>query len=343
MQERDRLVEDQVTVGVVHLELRGVAVAQQVDLHPVDAQRVVHLERVLLLLRLGRLLVGDVRDVGLRLAAQVAVVDEGRLEVVEVHREGLELVGVGPVPRVDGVVGGQRVGEPVALDDQHVAPVAEEGTGGQGQQQGQQGEVEQHVPELAQVAGLTGHRVPVPVHAVPLEDLPGLGECRLGLGVGTEAGHVGHPAQVARGAHRPGPDGLGVEHGARDHAPGQRDEEQQVDRRVPGGREDVEEVEAVQPGRQLRVLPEEGAHLVDADHVLRQEGTRDGPHRQQEEQDQGGAHRRERAPDPAPPTHDAKALGPLSGVLPRGRLLRVLGRARGQFRSPSGSWRPSPA
>src|SRR5699024_11230869 len=99
---------------------------------------------------------------------EVPLLDEGSLEVVEVDREGFEPVGVGPVPGVDRVVGRQSVGESVTLDEEHVAPVAEEGTGGQSQQESQERKVEKDVSGLTQVAALPGNGVAVPFDPVPL-------------------------------------------------------------------------------------------------------------------------------------------------------------------------------
>src|SRR5699024_3709169 len=122
-----------------------------------DIERVIDLQAVLLFLRLGGVLVGDVGHIGRGLSPEVPLLDEGSLEVVEVDREGFEPVGVGPVPGVDRVVGRQSVGESVTLDEEHVAPVAEEGTGGQSQQESQERKVEKDVSGLTQVAALPGN------------------------------------------------------------------------------------------------------------------------------------------------------------------------------------------
>jgi len=70
--------------------------------------------------------VGEVGAVARGLAGHPALLHEGGFEFVEPDPERLDLGRVHRDSRVEGVVGGQRVGERVLFDEEDVAPVAEE-------------------------------------------------------------------------------------------------------------------------------------------------------------------------------------------------------------------------
>jgi hypothetical protein len=172
-----------------------------------------------------------------------------------------------------------------------------------------------------------------------------------GRGVGHPAGRVLQPQQVARGQRRPGAGRTQVHPAARDDAPDEGDEEQEVDRGEPGGVEDVEQAEFLQQRRRggvgLDVVQDRRRVL----RALRVERAGNRRERQQEQQHQRGAHRGELPPDPPGELQRGQRRGPVR-QLPRGRDVlteRRVGAGRAgvepgvadHVRSPPSWWSPS--
>ncbi|MPM57531.1 hypothetical protein SDC9_104353 [bioreactor metagenome] len=300
-QEHHRAVERDVAVPVGDRHHRGVPVGDQVHVGAVDRQRMVDLEG--LGVRGGAGPVGD-RHLRGELPGRAGL-----------HRAGLEPYGEGvqgqrerrqrAVPEQPAagevVVLGDVVGEALAGHHDRGALVAEQGAPGDADQQHQHAQVEQQVAELAQVAPLGGHR------AIPADDPEALAaqhrRGRVEHLVGTPGGaggrRLGQPVQPARGGRGLGPQGPHVDPDPRQDAADQRDEQQQVDRREPRRGVDVEQPERVVDLGQLRVRAAEVQHLGRGDRLLRHDRSRDGRQGEQEEQHQGGPHRRQLGPDPA--------------------------------------------
>src|SRR6185369_110160 len=113
----------------------------------------------------------------------------------------------------------------------------------------------------------------------------------------------------------------------------QRDEQQQVDRGEPGRAEDVEQAEVPEQRAERRVVVLVPRHQQRVDVVLRQQRARDSEHREQEQQDQRGAHAGQHPPAAAHRVDDpgeratATARGHRTGVGGRGLRLKSLGYA----------------
>ncbi len=210
---------------------------------------------------------------------------------------------------VDGVAGPERVergrgrraeaGTAVG-DDDDVALVAEQLSGGHRDEQAEQREVEDDVAELAQIALLRGDFSDVvvsprdaPPAAQPLIDR----RCD-GVGFTRDFGGVvfGQPAEVARGGNRGGPQAAGMLDQPRGQTAHQRDEQQHVDGGEPEAGEHVEGLQPIQPRADGRVLGDVLGDLGFVEAALRQQRAGNGGQRQQEQQHQRGAHRGQRAP-----------------------------------------------
>ena len=301
------LVVHHLAARVGHLEHRGVAVPDQVHLGPVDRQRAVDLQ-----------VVRAHRPAGLRGVAELRV-ERGRLPAL---RPGGDVAGVEPVQRdrERAEVGGgdepagieliQRalgVGERGPLHEQPVGLVAEQPAQRDRDQHPEQGQVEQQVTDLPQVA-LLG-RQPVLAGVVgPAEPEAVAGQDRRGhlgrLGRGQRGGVLGRsrqPGQVARRARRERPGRAGQPERPGYHAAHQGGEQQQVDGGEPGRGEDVEQPEVVQQRRECRVRRVVLLHAGRVRAFLRQHGSRHAAQGEQEEQDQRDPHRGELPPAPLQP------------------------------------------
>ncbi len=322
--ERHRPVEYLATGPVGDPEHRGVAVPDQVHLHVVHVQRVVHLQVVVLRRRSGLALVAEVgiergRLPHLRPRGHIA-----RGERVEGDAERLQVRRRDQPPGTELIERGHRISKRLAGHQQAVSLVAEQAAHADSGQQRQQRQMEEQVAGLAQVALFRGDPAVAGADPEPLGR-----EQRRRLGQrgarGQRRGHRGgqrEAGQVARGPGRLLARGAGQPERPRHHAPGEGEEQQQVDRREPGGREHVEQGEPGQPGGQRRVRGVVLLHRLRVDALLRQHRTRHAAQRQQEQQDQGGAHRGELAPPPpgpfqrserawaAPPWRGPRGAGP---------------------------------
>jgi hypothetical protein len=83
---------------------------------------------------------------------------------------------------------------------------------------------------------------------------------------------------------------------SRRQAAHQRDEQQRIDGREPEAGEHLERLQPVQPRSDGGMLGDVLLDLELVEAALRQQGTGDGAQRQQEQQHQRGAHRRQRPP-----------------------------------------------
>ena len=241
--ERHRPVEYHVTGPVGDPEHRGVPVADQVHLHVVHVQRVVHLEVVVLRRRARLRLVAEVgvergRLSGVRPRGHVA-----RVERVECDAERLQVRRRDQPPGAELIERGHRIAKRLASYQKPVRLVAEQTAQADRDQQGQQREMEQQVAGLAQVALFRRDPAVPGAHPEPLarQQRRRLGE----RGVrGERGGHRDRqrqPGQVARGPGRLLARGAGQPERPRYHASGEGEEQQQVDRREPGRREHVEQ------------------------------------------------------------------------------------------------------
>ncbi len=200
--------------------------------------------------------------------------------------------------------------------------------------------VEDEVAGLAQVPPLGRDREGAPP-VVPGDAVPALaqlgrggvdGRGRDGRGIlprrhGNVDGAMVVQARQPRGRpRRLRPQRLPVVLGARQHAADERDEQQDVDRREPRRRVDVEQAELVEHRREVGVVGEVLGDAVGVGAALRDERSRDGGDRKQQQQHERGAHARELAPSPAQPPDDAEARRD-DVVAGRGRGIGVVGRA----------------
>ena len=327
-------------VGPGDGERRAEAVAGHVDAVAVEPQRVVDADRRRPAL-LARAAVADVG--GERGGGQVLLVLGA--EVLEVDAERAEVAAVDQRPGRVRVVLLEGVAEALALGDQDAALVAPELAAGQAEQQRHQGEVEQQVAGLLEVALLGGELGSVP----PSRRTTRKRRTRSSSSTTSSASRrrqrrgqlagVGQPQQVPRRRRRGGAQVAGVLERARQHAADQRDEQQQVDRGEPRRAEDVEQVQPVEHRRERRVVGEVLVDVVLRQRALRQQRARDGGQREQEQQHDRGAHRGEPPPPAQQPAGD-----PAAGRRPRGRRRRR-GVGRGgrssQRRSPRSRSRPA--
>lgn len=156
--ERDRALEDDVALAVLDGDDGRVAVADQVDLGAAHLQRLVDLDRGLRLLAARARPVADVGAEGARGALLGAAARVRGVEAVQLEAEGVQVVSVVEGARLEVVVLGERVVETVALDDQLAALGLEQPAHREGDQQSEQGDVEQQVAGLAQEALLRRDR-----------------------------------------------------------------------------------------------------------------------------------------------------------------------------------------
>ena len=107
---------------------------------------------------------------------------------------------------------------------------------------------------------------------------------------------LGQPAQVPRRGDGGGPQAAGVLDQPRRQAAHQRDEQQRVDRGEPEAGEHLEGLQPVQPRPDGRMFGDVLLDLGLVEAALRQQRAGNRGQRQQEQQHQRGAHRRQRAP-----------------------------------------------
>lgn len=306
-QQRDGGPRDDLARAVPDGDDGGVAVGDQVDLGAVHDERFVDLDDALALGAVGSPRVRHPGLEGARGAALRAALLVRADEVVQHEAERGQRVGVVERAVLDVVVLGERVGEAVALDDQLAALGLEELPAGEGHQHHDQGDVEDQVPGLPEVALLGRDRVArlVRPEAPPAQDREGRRADLLGLGFGAPGGVRGQPGQPLRRARRAAAELADELAGARHDAADERDEQQDVDRGEPHRAVDVEELELLVDRGEGGVLVLEvlDLHVVDA--VLRDERPRDRAEGEQEEQDQRHPHGGELAPEPADPADHA--------------------------------------
>ena len=319
-------------------EHRGVPVADQVHLHVVHVQRVVHLE-VIVLRRPGRL--RPVAEVGVERGRFSGVRPRGhvaRVELLQRDAERLQARRRDQPPRAELIERGHRIGKRLASYQKPVRLVAEQPAHADRGQEGQQGEMEQQVAGLAQIALFRGDPAVPGAHPEPFarQQRRRLGE----RGVrGERRGHRDRqrqPGQVARCPRRLLARGAELPERPRHHAAREGEEQQQVDRGEPGRREHVEQREPGQPRGQRRVRGVVLLHRLRVDALLRQHRPGHAAERQQEQQDQRGAHRGELAPPPPGPVQHAERPSPAPPWRRAGRG-RKLGQAvRGVLGTPGG-------
>ena len=107
---------------------------------------------------------------------------------------------------------------------------------------------------------------------------------------------LGQPAEIAGHGHGGGPQGARVLYQSRGQAAHQRDEQQRIDGREPEAGEHLEGLQPVQPRPDGGMFGDVLLDLELVEAALRQQGTGDGAQREQEQQHQGGAHRRQGPP-----------------------------------------------
>ena len=158
------------------------------------------------------------------------------VEPVDGDREGRQRVDVDPRPGAEGVVARQRVGEGLPDGDDDVALPAEQVSPRHPDEDADEGDVEDEVSRLAQVALLGRQaRVVVRVDAVPA---PTQGDAQplahlTGIPVDDGLAVLGEALEAARCPGRGRADLVPEDPRARHDAADERDEEQQVDRREP--------------------------------------------------------------------------------------------------------------
>ena len=227
-----------------------------------------------------------------------------------------------------------RVGEPVALDDQDRCPGSRTGArarrrragraarGGRAGCRSRAGSPSRRRPSPprdvdAEAPARAASRTARVEHARPLPASLDHDVVRPAAGPGCAARRGGRAAQRAQ-----------VLPAARHHAADQRDEQQQVDRGEPGRGVDVEQRRAVDHGRERP-----GAAAVNcatrtgSTPALRQQRPGHGRHRQQEQQDQRGAHAGELPPGPAGQPSGRSAGG--GRAAPAGAAVARRSRCRG--------------
>ncbi|GAA5606331.1 hypothetical protein Sgri01_04667 [Streptomyces griseus] len=306
-QQRDGGPRDDVPPAVPDGDDGRVAVGDQIDLGAVHEERFVDLDDVLALRAVGPLAVRHPGLEGPRGAALRTALLVRTDELVEHEAERGQRVGVVERARLEVVVLGERVGEAVALDDQLAALGLEKLPGGEGHQHHDQGDVEDQVPGLAEVALLGGDRVTHLVHPeAPLaQDRESRRADLVGLGPGAPGGVRGQPGQPLRRARRAAAQLAHELAGARHDAADERDEQQDVDRGEPHRAVHVEKLELLVDRGEGGVLFLEGLHLHVVDAGLGDQRPRDGPEGEQEEQDQRHPHRGQLTPEPARPADHA--------------------------------------
>ena len=229
-------------------------------------------------------------------------------ELVEVHAERGEVAALHEGPRRVGVVLLERVAEALPLGDQDAALVAPQLPAREAQEQRDQGQVEQQVAGLLEVA-LLGGELPLPADdpepADPQLLLDDVERLRPGQRRRQVPG-VGEAQQVPRRRRRGRPHRAEVLQRARQHAADQRDEQQQVHRGEPRRAEDVEQVQPVQHRGERRVVGEVRGDLVLRQRPLRQQRAR---HRGEGEQEQQHDRRAHGGQPPPPAQQEPAAAG----------------------------------
>ena len=275
------------------------------DVGVVDRQRVVDPEVVG---RLGSIDAVAVGQPGVELACRAGCAALGEpldVEAVDRHQEGVEVVGAEQAAGVEVVVGGAAVGELLALHEEHAALVAQQRADGEADEHHDHRQVEDQVADLPEVAALGAHRPrlgrvggPQPV-AAAAQHRAGLLDDLVDVALAGVRRVVGQAQQVARGGRRLGPHRAQVVQRARDDAADQRDHQQDVDRGEPRRVVDREQAEPLVDRRQRGVLVLPARHVERVDARLRDDRAGHGGQREQQQQDQRGAHRRQLAPGPA--------------------------------------------
>ena len=263
---------------------------------------------------------------------------ELHVEPVEAEHEGRERLGVDPGAGRDGVVGAGRRGEAVALGEDDVAAPAEQVAHRHADDDARECEVEDEVAGLTQVAGLAREaRVVVRVQPESLapQHAPRRSQRLVGREVGDDLGVLVEPREPGGGARRgrrAAPRSAALVRGTMQ--PTSETNEQQVDRREPRRGVDVEEAEAVEPRRGRGVLRDVVGDAAGIDVALREDRARHGGDRQQQQQEERGAHARQLAPGPADPAERAELRQRRVGLRAPAGPRRGLGR---HLRSPPGS------
>ena len=350
-QERHRVGEHDLAVGIAHRDRRRVPVAEQVHVGAVHAQRLVHLHDARL--RLARPAPAPrrvaVKSIGWPIASWFCV-SYDRVELLERQPVGVEGRVVEEAPGVERVVGRERVHERLALDDDALAREPEPAADADGHEHADQRRVEHEVAGLAQVAAFGRHGC-LAAQVVALDPvaraLAAAAAARsIAASVVSPAGQrplgvPGEPGEPHGRARRSRPQRLEVVLGARDDAADERHEQQQVDRREPRRRVHVEHLEAVEHRREARVVGEVLRDAVRVARTLRHERAGHRRDREQQQQQQRRAHARELAPGEAQPADEAELRlgdgcvgGSRSGesMWSPGRDERVGVRSRGQSR-----------
>ena len=263
---------------------------------------------------LGR---GDVGGVVERCADGVLVLRLVlHVELVDADRERRQgTVGEEPA-RVERVVRRDAVDERLADDDDLLTGEPETAAEADREEHADESCVEHEVAGLAEVAALRrdrrGFRILIQGDAIAgfAEQISRrgdrLGAVRREVG-GEQAGaEARHPGQPERRARRLGAKGVEMMLGARDDAADERDEQQQVDGREPRRGVDVEGLQLVEERREVGVVVEVLDDTVRVGAALRHERTRHGRDREQQQEEQRGAHARELTPEPAQPADEAQ-------------------------------------
>ena len=268
----------------------------------------------------GRGLVVEVGDELACLPGPPPVGHPVHVEVGDAEGERLHHARVEQAAGSEVVVLGEVVGEAVLLPVEHddATLVAEQAARRDADQHHDHGEVEEQVARLAQVTALGRHGVVVAErgHAVVLgpHQLRGPTEHDVGLLVGDVRRALRQSREMTWRPGRLGPQRPPVDEEPRDDAADERDHQQDVDRGEPRRGVDREEVEPVPDRRQTRVVLPPGRDGERVDVLLRDHRAGDRRERQQEQQDQRRAHRRQLAPAPA---------GELTGVEVAGQRGRL--------------------
>ena len=272
-QERGRLVVHDLAPPVGHPEDRCVTVTDQVHLRRVHVERVVHLEVVGPDRPAGLRRIGDVRDEAVRLVPVRPGQDVAGRELVQGEAERRQIGRRHQVPRMEGVQVGHGVREAAALDHQPVRLIPEQAADPDGDQNADEGDMEQQVADFPAVP-LFGRQPAISLvqPEVPAAEEGGGRRGRLpGRHRGLVPGGVRQPGQMARRARRQGPGRPDQPERPRQDAAGQRGEQQQVDRREPGSGEHVEQAQPVEDRGQGRVGRVVLLHRGRVDPLLRQQ------------------------------------------------------------------------
>ena len=199
------------------------------------------------------------------------------VELVERQDEGRQRLGVDPRAGRDRVVGARGRGELVALGEDDVAAPAEQVPDGHADDDARQGQVEEQVAGLAEVAGLGGDARPsceCSRNRLRFRTARAAASASSGERVVVTSACSSSRLQPGGGARRRRAQRRQVHLRARHDAADEGDEEQQVDRREPRRRVDVEEAELVEPRRARRVLRDVVGDPAGVDVALREDRAR---------------------------------------------------------------------